>query len=78
MYEALGNLYQDLADVYAEIGAGMSMNVQQAAADPELAGQPMNVAYYILTAMPVWKHYGEIISDWADIVAAIADALGSF
>ncbi len=77
MFEALGNLYQDIAKVYEELGAGMAMNVQQAAEDPELAGRSMEAAYYILTAMPVWKHYGEIISDYAAIFAALADALKS-
>ena len=77
MYEALGEIYKVIADVYAEIGAGMSMNVQQAAADPELAGEKMNVAYFLLTGMPLWRHLHEIAAAYADYIATLADAMRS-
>ena len=75
MIDGLKNLLGDIADIYTEIGTGLSQNAEQIANNPNLADKTPLTVYYMLTSVPYYEKIGELLSDMGDILRALVDAL---
>jgi len=75
MLDGIKNLLSDIADLYTEVGTGLAQNAEQVAVNPELADKTPLTVYFMLTNVPFYEKFGDLLTDFGEIIRALVDAL---